>query len=234
MLESIAKLLGASFVLPTLALLGLAWAVKFLFDLHVSTRQSRKDFLDVWRGIDLSDDVLLETTVRHLWGTYLPASVIRALLISPFPTEALRHAVAIWDHLHYDPRSGRVRIRSRWLARSGLRKLAKWVFLALYVVLAAGACLLAGQMAGLSPTDPKAWLLLIVAATFVLLAFASIARSGSVRTLDQHATEIIQRINSPPSRQRRTLEPPASAPVDTHSESAPPKPFGHARRRGKG
>jgi hypothetical protein len=89
MVETIVKQLGPGFVVPAACLLIAAWLVKLAFDAHTSSRQSRRDFLELWRGLDQGDDMALEVTVRHLLGTYLPATVIRGVLALPFPTQRL-------------------------------------------------------------------------------------------------------------------------------------------------
>ena len=214
MIDSIAKFLGSGFVIPTLLLLAATWASKFLLDLHVSSRQSRKDFLDVWRGIDLNDAVLVETAVRHLWGAYLPADVIRIVHRQPFPSRALRRLAAIWDHVDYDATALAIRLNARWKERTGRRWAAVWGYTLVYFVAGTVSLYLARQVVLKQPSDPSAWVLAALTVTSGLLAVVSLGRADGLKSLDESSLEMVAVFNrhlaaADPSRS--AMDPPHAA-----------------------
>ncbi|UZW58921.1 hypothetical protein [Lysobacter enzymogenes] len=88
MIELWSKHMGAQALLPLSAFMLLAWLVKGVFTLHRSRGQDRKDFLDLWAKQDQSDDLWLQVAVRHVYGEYLPAAVLRYLIRQPQGTRA--------------------------------------------------------------------------------------------------------------------------------------------------
>lgn len=211
MLDTIAKQLGPGFVVPAILILVVGWLAKVLMDMHISSRQSRRDFLDLWRTVDRQDDLALETVIRHLWGSYVPAPVIRAALQAPYPSDTLRRLTRVWDHLRFDSDAGQLVIASHALFTVTRRRLAAFGFLLGYVALAAMAMLLLHNIARASPTDLLSWLRVVLAIVSVIGAIGCLGRSDSVSALNRdgvaltaslnaHLVPVPTRLTRPPAR----------------------------------
>ncbi|WP_133500048.1 hypothetical protein [Cognatilysobacter terrigena] len=195
MLETIAKQLGPGFIVPALAALILGWFAKLVTDLHTGSRQSRRDFLDLWRTLDKSDDIALEVATRHLFGDYLPAEVIRAATALAFPTQQLQRLSLIWPHLRYEAATGRVLLANVRLREPWYRRWAIAGYLAGYFVLAllgAVALQIASKMA---PSTMLTWMVVVPAAGSLIVAFGSLARSDTIKSLGAWGVELVDALN---------------------------------------
>jgi len=93
---------GAGFLIPAVLFALLLYAVRGLFGLHGRRSQHRREFLDHWDANRIGDDLWLEVTIRHLYGTHLPAHVIRSALAHPHTSQALLDLSELWDFFDYD------------------------------------------------------------------------------------------------------------------------------------
>lgn len=83
--------------------------VKAIFGLQRSRSADRKDFLELWAQSAEKDGIWLEVAIRHLFGAYLPATVIRTLLASPQAGQAFCDVSIAWSLLDMDDKTKDVR-----------------------------------------------------------------------------------------------------------------------------
>lgn len=194
MIEAIFKAVGHGFVVPVALVLLAGWALKALSDARASSRRTRKEFLEVWKTLDRTDDLVLEAGTRRLIGAYLPAPVIRAALDSGAPSRILFGLASIWDLLEFDLASRQVKPRRAEHGPRGVHM--RWYFLAGYVaaaLLALGFLHLA--IAG-SPSSLTTWLFALNALAAGVLAFASLARSEALGVLAKDGPGLVGEVNS--------------------------------------
>lgn len=120
----ISNLLAASngtLLVPLALVIAATVLVKGVFSLHRSRSQDRKEFLDVW-GRDNPDDLWVEVAIRHMYGTYLPAAVIRMLRASPQAGRALLEISESWPLLEMDDETKDIRWRHKWHATASRRR----------------------------------------------------------------------------------------------------------------
>jgi hypothetical protein len=108
MVEKLLGMADGRFVVPIVVVIGLSVLIKGLFSLNRSKSQDRKDFLEVWGTREAPDDLWLEVAVRHQFGEYLPASLIRSLQRSPQAGRALLDVAQSWDLLEMHDETGEV------------------------------------------------------------------------------------------------------------------------------
>lgn len=140
---------GAAYLMPAVLFALVLYAVRGLSGLHGRRSQQRKDFLDLWSDPRSQDDVWLEVAVRHLFGTYLPAHVIRLALAQPDKAQSLLDLSELWPLLRYDPDARTVDWRLKRHATRTSRRLSRVVLFILYIVLcvaALGAAWLASRL----------------------------------------------------------------------------------------
>ncbi len=99
MIEKLLEVSNGKLLIPVLCALAGAVLVKGIFNLHRSKSADRRDFLDLWMRNEERDDIWLEVSVRHLFGAYLPASIIRSLMQGPQAARALLEVSEFWDLL---------------------------------------------------------------------------------------------------------------------------------------
>lgn len=101
-----------------------------LFGLHGRRSQHRREFLDQWDPARIDDDLWLEVAIRHLWGTSLPAHVIRTAMKYPHSSQGLADLSELWELFEYDPCTRTVRWRKLRSRSGAARKLARhWPFI---------------------------------------------------------------------------------------------------------
>lgn len=218
MLDTIAKQLGPGFIVPALAVLILGWLAKLLTDLHTGSRQSRRDFLELWRALEKRDDVALEVVTRHLFGEYLPADVIRTVIGMTFPSRRLQRLSMVWPHLEYDATTQRITLINRKLRATGYRRWAIGAYLAGYFILAllgAYALQIATKM---SPATMLTWMVVVAGAGALVVAFGSLARSDSIKSFGAWGIALVDEVNARLQSQHACE---LTAPDGTHG---PPKP----------
>ncbi len=140
----ISELLAASegwLLAPILIAIAGTALVKALFVFHGSKSQARREFLELWKRREAEDDLWLEVAVRHLFGDYLPATVIRLLQQRAQAGRALREISECWSLLEIDSETSEVRWcaarhanprRRRWEQKSFLMAYFLLTFLGLF------------------------------------------------------------------------------------------------------
>jgi hypothetical protein len=126
---------GGALAYLVLALYALPVLARGLFALKRSRSQERKEFLELWKDGDKSDDFWLELMVRHCFGEALPAVLIRHVMCLPAAPSKLANLAKSWSWFTYDIRTGRLEWKSKWRGKW------KWAIIelralgALYMVL---------------------------------------------------------------------------------------------------
>lgn len=209
MLDTIAKQLGPGFIVPALAVLILGWLAKLLADLHTGSRQSRREFLELWRALDTRDDIALEVVTRHLFGEYLPADVIRAVTGMTFPTHQLRRLSMVWPHLEYDGIDQRITLINPKLRGTAYRRWAVAGYVAGYFILALLGTYGLQIATKMSPSTLLTWMVVVAGAGALVVAFGSLARSDTVKSLGAWGIALVDAVNARlPSQHAHELVPP--------------------------
>lgn len=89
MIKELIEAGGSGYIIPAVLSVLVLYAVRGAFGLQGRRSQHRKEFLEMWDSSRTQDDLWLEVAVRHLFGTYLPARVIRLALAQPDTSQGL-------------------------------------------------------------------------------------------------------------------------------------------------
>ena len=134
MIEKLLEVSNGKLLIPVLcAVVGTVF-VKGIFNLHRSKSADRRDFLDLWMRNEGRDDLWLEVSVRHLFGTYLPASIIRSLMQSPQAGRALLEVSEFWDLLEMNDETLELNWKKRSHASVRSRRIWRYALNAFYFV----------------------------------------------------------------------------------------------------
>lgn len=87
---------------------------KGLFAMRTSRSRERKEFLELWRDGDKSDDFWLELMIRHCFGATLPASLVRRVIQLPESPARLTALASEWSWFVYDASTGQLDWKSEW------------------------------------------------------------------------------------------------------------------------
>ena len=143
MLDKLLEISDGTLLIPVVcAFIGTLF-VKGLFNLHRSRSSDRRDFLDLWMRNEGRDDIWLEVSVRHLFGTYLPASIIRSLMQSPQAARALLEVSEFWDLLEINDETLEVSWKKKSHATAKGRRIWRYSLNGLYFIAMALALLCA-------------------------------------------------------------------------------------------
>ena len=134
MIEKLLEVSNGKLLIPVLCALVGAVLVKGIFNLHRSKSADRRDFLDLWMRNEGRDDIWLEVSVRHLFGTYLPASIIRSLMQGPQAARALLEVSEFWDLLEMNDETLELNWKKKTHATSKGRRNWRYALNALYFV----------------------------------------------------------------------------------------------------
>lgn len=134
MIEKLLEVSNGKLLIPVLSALAGAVLVKGIFNLHRSKSADRRDFLDLWMRNEGRDDIWLEVSVRHLFGTYLPASIIRSLMQGPQAARALLEVSEFWDLLEMNDETLELNWKRKGHATSNGRRNWRYALNALYFV----------------------------------------------------------------------------------------------------
>ncbi len=96
---------GSALLIPAVLFVLVLYVIRGLSGLHGRRSQNRKEFLDLWDSTRSQDDLWLEVVVRHLFGSYLPARVIRLALAQPDKAQSLLDLAELWPLFRFDPAS---------------------------------------------------------------------------------------------------------------------------------
>jgi hypothetical protein len=173
---------GAGFLLPAVLFVLVLYAIRGVFGLHVRRGQNRREFLELWDRSRCEDDLWLEVSVRHLFGTYLPARVIRLALEQPDRSRALLDLAEIWDLLVFSPEDQTVRWNrtlQSWVARS---RWGRALCFAAYFVCASAAVMAGVFAAHWGHTSFAGWVYGVCAVVVGFLAIICLTHEETVKT----------------------------------------------------
>ena len=194
--EHILSLLGKPFVLPASFLLIGAWALNKLMALHDSKSRNRIDFLERWGSVDSMDDLRLEVTVRHLFGTYLPAEIIRTICRMPFPSQALLNLGTIWPLVEYDPIARQLKWKRQGYGQSTGRRWYRVAFICGYVVLALIGLAFLHAAIESDPSKATAWIVGIGGLVLFAIAGSCFAQFDMLRDVERSVGALVAEINT--------------------------------------
>ncbi|MFC3814141.1 hypothetical protein [Lysobacter sp. GCM10012299] len=101
-IEKLFDVAEGRFIVPLVLIAAGVALIRAVFSMRRSVSADRKDFLELWSRAAERDDAWIEVAVRHLFGEYLPASLIRSLLTSSQAGRALCEVSAAWPLLDMD------------------------------------------------------------------------------------------------------------------------------------
>jgi hypothetical protein len=193
-LKEILEVGGASYLIPALLLICSLHVTRGIFGLHGRRSQHRKEFLELWDSAQSKDDLWLEVAIRHLFGTYMPARVIRLTLSQSDKSQALRDLSELWPLLRFNECQN-VSWRGHWNRSRKRRRIKRYLLLTGYVLLpfvAVGSALVAIG----SPTGSFAsWIYWVNAALLVVVAFICMEKAETAGVAEQVGDEWLARIN---------------------------------------
>jgi hypothetical protein len=109
------------------------------FALQAARNRSRREFMELWCNGDKSDDFWLEMAIRHSFGGYLPAKVIRKVINLTFPALKLMKVSGSWPYLKYDDETGLISWKKQWRSRTIFKWVERIAFSIGYVIFASVA-----------------------------------------------------------------------------------------------
>ena len=137
MIEKLLDLADGRLLIPLIVIVVGVSLVKGVFHLTRSRSQDRRDFLDLMRGNESQTDLWITVAVRHAFGAYLPAAIIRQLMSSSQPGRALAEVALAWDFLEMDDETAELSWRRGWWKTARNRKFAINALAIFYFLLAA-------------------------------------------------------------------------------------------------
>jgi hypothetical protein len=186
---------GSGYLMPVVLFVLVLYAARGMFGLHGRRSQQRKEFLEFWNSLRVQDDLWLEASVRHLFGTWLPAPIIRLALRQPDRGQSLTELSELWPLLQFDRKFHNVRWLHRRHHTPKQRKFARFLVLAAYF-LSALASVFAAKLAYQSgPTTFSAWLYGIGALVGGAAALVCLAREDTMKIAVRVGEEWVSRIN---------------------------------------
>lgn len=185
---------GPSLIIPVVLFALLFYAVRGAFGLHGRRSQHRREFLEHWDPKRIDDDLWLEVTIRHLYGTTLPAHVIRTAFKHPHTSQALLDLSELWIFFRYDPATRTVRwqhSRHHHATARGLLRHWPVVRYLLFAFTGVGAMYYAARIEGLNQ-----WAFSILALIMWVCAFLSLWHGDAEKTAASVGEAWIDRINA--------------------------------------
>lgn len=188
MIEKLLEIAGGKLLIPLVVVaVGVAMA-KGAFSLARSRSQDRRDFLDLFRQHEAQSDLWLTVAVRHVFGAYLPARLIRRLMSCPQPGRALLEVGGAWRFIDMDDETGELTWRRKCLRTARTRRVVVWVLNVVYFGLAGTSLWLAYLCLSGRFDGHTLW----VAWTYVVLcgggAFAALAYGDGLNDASRAAT----------------------------------------------
>lgn len=197
MIKEILSAGGSGYLVPAVLLALVLYAMRGVFGLHDRRSRHRQEFLELWDSARSQDDLWLEVAVRHLFGTYLPARVIRLAMAAPHKSETLLDLAELWPLFHFDAASQTVRWR-RWRHSTQKRRTAwRYALLTAYFVLPCIGALTVSVAIISTPGSFSAWIHWINALLLFTLAFICLQRESVMRIAASTGQEWLVRINQP-------------------------------------
>jgi hypothetical protein len=194
MLKDVISAGGAGILIPSVLFVLLLYAARGLFGLHGRKSQHRLEFLQHWNQERIDDDLWLEVTIRHLYGSTLPAHVIRTALEAPHSSQALIELSDLWPFFQYAPDTQTVSWKHLRHRHPVFRRLCFYRPFALYLLLASVAFAM-GCMAVLAQGISQ-WIFAIAAMIVGVCAFIRIWEEDAEKNAARVGEAWMNRINS--------------------------------------
>lgn len=187
---------GSGLLVPAVLFVLMLYGARALFSLHGRRGQHRKEFLELWDSNRLKDDLWLEVSIRHLFGTYLPAHVIRLALSRPDRAQSLLDLAELWPLFRFDADALAVSWR-RTLGRTAKgMKVERLFWLTAYIALACVAVLSALVAARSEPASFSTWTFGFFTVAMAGVALHCLDKEESVRVAASSGSAWLGRINS--------------------------------------
>jgi hypothetical protein len=184
MIEELLKAGGPNFLVPILVVVVGTALIKGLFGVHRSKSADRKDFLDFWSRRELQDDMWLEVAVRHLFGAYLPASLIRSLLQSPQVARSILEISESWNLLDMDDETKELRWKRERHSQANNRRRERWAFSTIYFVAMCVAVFFAIKAITTSIGGIPSWISWVYALFLGGFALWCLSKADALKTAD--------------------------------------------------
>ncbi|QZN79091.1 hypothetical protein K5K93_10600 [Stenotrophomonas sp. DR822] len=133
---------GGQLLVPLVLCVLLVLIFKGLSGMNQSRGSARREFLELFHEIEKKDDLWISVAVRHHFGAYLPASIIRRLSKLDQPARAIMEVADAWPLIDLDDITGELRWRKPKYANPATRRLLSRAFLTGYFVSALAAAML--------------------------------------------------------------------------------------------
>lgn len=187
---------GKNYLMPVVLFVVVLYAVRGMFSLHGRRSQQRKEFLEMWSVTRAQDDLWLEISVRHLFGTLLPAPIIRLALEQPDRGQALLELSELWPFVQFIRESRTVTWQYKRHSTPRRRNLLRILTLTAYFGCALAAVFGANFAFKSGPSAFLSWLYGCGAAISALAAFICLSRDDSLRIAASSGDEWLSRINT--------------------------------------
>lgn len=195
MIEKLLDVGGQQLILPILIAIAGLYAARGLLGLHIRMAQRRKEFLELWNSDRSSDDLWLQVAIRHLYGCYLPASVIRRIMRWPDAAESLLAISELWPMLAVDVQTARVDWKSSRYERAGNIWLERILMLGSYAVLATLAFVVATASLRSEALSFTAVSYAVIAVFLGIVSLTSLARADRLNAAIKRGQKLLRRIN---------------------------------------
>lgn len=186
---------GSALLIPAVLFVLVLYVIRGLFGLHGRRSQNRKEFLDLWDSTRSQDDLWLEVVVRHLFGSYLPARVIRLALAQPDKAQSLLDLAELWPLFRFDPASQSVSWLHKRHETLKRRKVGRTVLLCGYFASALIAVLSIFVAFQYGPASFSGWVYGICALVFGSLALIILMREDTIKIAATVGEDWLERIN---------------------------------------
>lgn len=187
---------GPGLLIPVVLFALLLYAVRGLFGLDRRGNQRRLEFLEHWDPKRIDDDLWLEVTIRNLYGTHLPAHVIRTALAHPHTSQALVDLSDLWQLFRYEPETQRVSWQHNRYRHSAIRGLLRHyptVRYFLFAITGVFAAYYAAHISGLNQ-----WIISAFALFMGICAVLSLWHGDTERAAATVGEAWIKKINNVP------------------------------------
>lgn len=195
-MKELVEIGGVGFIIPAVLSVVMLYAIRGLFGMHGRRSQSRKEFLELWDEKRARDDLWLETSIRHLIGTYLPAHVIRLALSCPDKAQSLFDLSDLWPLLCYDRKTRTVTWLHARHRHPGKRRQGRFLLYLGYFACATSAFLVANAAANSGPRTFSGWVFGILAILLGVIAIFILMREETIKVANAVGDEWIHRINA--------------------------------------
>lgn len=186
---------GSRLLIPAVLFVLVLYSIRGLSGLHKRRSQNRKEFLDLWDSTRSQDDLWLEVVIRHLFGTYLPARIIRLAFAQPNKAQSLLDLAELWPLFQFDPTLQTASWLHKRHATSKKRSVGRAFLLVSYVVSALVAALSALIAFQNGPGSFLGWLYGLCALIFGLASVLCLMREDTIKTAATVGENWLERIN---------------------------------------